>query len=405
MTELPGLDDLSNPQGVLLALEKRIASIWGTRSSFISTNGASACLIASLLAVAQHGRKFILMPRNAHRSLITGMVLSGLDPLWYEPAWVAEAGFWGAAAVEDIERSLHHSHDDLAAVVVVSPTYAGHLSRIGLISPLCKKYGVPLIVDEAHGSHMTFAGTPEYSAIDSGADIVVHSLHKTMTALTQTGLLHRTTDALDDSRLRLCLAMAQSTSPSYLLLQSIENCVTTVESGYEQQLERIGRLSEKLRQCLSLGIASGDDRTSPTHVYLPSSNPEALFAELMEMGVTCEAVLGDGVLMLLGWSTSEGDIERAVLALQQLSEERQKEMVSSRFHNKPPLPEQVLSPRQAFLLPSHLIPTDECHGRLAADCIAPCPPGYPLVVPGKRLDADTVSQLCLRNIRFVRVLD
>lgn len=405
VTELPGLDDLANPSGILLALERRIASTWGTRSSFISTNGASACLIAALLAFSQCGRKFVLMPRNAHRSLITAMVLSGLDPVWYEPEWLPKTGVWGATQVTTVERHLHDYSVDLAAVVVVSPTYTGHLSRIADIAPLCKKHGVPLIVDEAHGAHMTFAGAAEYSAIDSGADIVVHSLHKTMTALTQTGVLHRVTEAIDDNRLRLCLSMAQSTSPSYLLLQSVENCVRTVEAGYEQTMAKLGALALALKEALGLPHDETALPTSPTHIYLPSRNPAALFADLLHMGVTCEAVLGDGVLLLLGWATSQDDIQKAISSLARLSPERQNEMRSLRFHDQPALPEQVLGPRQAFLLPSHLVSVDECDGLIAAECIATCPPGYPQVVPGQKLNAAHLEGVGRTNIRVVRTYD
>ena len=169
-------------------------------------------------------------PGNAHRSIIHGLILSGLFPVWYEPFWDAEWGIWGPVLATSAERVLDRCGGELAGMVVVSPTYAGAISNIAAISKHCKGHGIPLVVDEAHGAHSLPDSVMPQSALAAGADIVVHSLHKTLTALTQTGLVHLGKDSsIDLAALRGALNLLQTSSPSYILLSSVEQAFNQLE--------------------------------------------------------------------------------------------------------------------------------------------------------------------------------
>ncbi len=414
LTELPGLDDLSCPTGVLRDLEARAAGIWGAAESIISVNGASAALEATMLALAAHGTT-VLVPRNAHRSIIHGLVLSGLFPLWYEPVWDDEWGLWGSVAATSVERLLERLGSETAGLIIVSPTYAGAISDIQAIAGLCRDYGIPLVVDEAHGAHFVPKTTMPVSAVGL-ADVTVHSLHKTLPALTQTGLLHiRRNSLLVPDALRSTMQLLQSSSPSYLLMASIEQALQQVE--LQQAQESIGRLDclcRQLREAVSnlpeytcYAPPAGSD---PSHILLgcPGRQPEQLYGFLAERGIFAETILGNGVLFMLGLGTTAADVQLLTAALSDFGADVMAEPagVSAFVGMPPPAPRpseivQILSPRQAFMMPATVVPVNDSVGRISQATIAPCPPGTPLLVAGQRVPAEILECAGLQSLRVV----
>jgi arginine/lysine/ornithine decarboxylase len=414
LTELPGLDDLSNPEGVLADLERRAAHIWGARETAISVNGASAGLAAAMLALAARGST-VLVPRNAHRSVIHGLVLSGLFPVWYEPVWDDDWGFWSSVSATSAERLLERFGSELAGMVVVAPTYAGALSDLPAVAEHCRQAGVPLIVDEAHGAHFVPGTAMPASAVEV-ADVVVHSLHKTLPALTQTGLLHvGKQSTFDAQRLRSALRLLQSSSPSYLLMASIEQALSQVEAGASSDsLLKLRDNAMSVRAAVAgmpeLMLYEAAAGVDPAHILIGCQNrqPEELYEFLCERGIFPETVLGQGVLFLLGLGTSAADVRILTYALADFVKQPASEpRAGSAFAGpKPPAkrpPEfvQILSPRQAFLLPSEVIPVVNSVGRIACETVAPCPPGTPLIVAGQRVPEEILDYANLQNLRVV----
>jgi arginine decarboxylase len=507
VTELPGLDDLSNPTGVLANLNRRAAAIWNTRSSLVSINGASAGIIAAIMSVSPRGKKLVV-PRNAHKSVITGLVLSGLEPIWYEPEWNND---WGVfedvipsvlAAILNQEVTRHetaiqeiatqqtsepeagrqatgqqvtgqqvtgqqatgqHATGELAtrqqgvdasiaAVVVVSPTYAGAYSDIRGIREICRKAGIALIVDEAHGAHNISPSTAlpaenhSPSAIKAGADVVIHSLHKTLGAMTQTGLVHVPHGSMiTDADLAYHLTMLQSTSPSYPLLLSIEDSLNDFGKALESRLgsrlesksgnelghelscsamvERINHIATTLRLRLNgsaLQVYDTAYGTDSWHLLLrhKTKSSRELFEHLSACGVYTECELGDGVLLMLGVGTIEDDIEVLLDALQNFDAQNDSNNRLASSHNGDgfvfnggsdcrkkynfPIPiDQVLSPRIASMAPSHQISIADAENLIASECIAPCPPGIPICVPGQRLTKEVLNQIGKDHVRTV----
>lgn len=410
VTELPGLDDLSNPSGVLADLERRASCVWGSGESIISVNGASAPLAAAMIALASRGST-VLVPRNAHRSIINGLVLSGLLPLWYEPVWDDDWGVWGPVSVVCVERLLERCGSDLAGFVLVSPTFSGAFSPVEPIARLCHEHNVPLIVDEAHGSHLLPETGMPAGALSLGADVVVHSLHKTLTGLTQTGILHVAADSLlEPDSLRAALALLQSSSPSYPLMLSIEQAVDLVSSQSGRHL--LGELTRRSEELGEL-VASMESfmlyrpvyDSDPAHILIGhrQGRHEALFQFLLNRGIFPEAVLGRGVLLLLGLGSTDADITYLGSALREF---QGLTAATELDHSctvawRPPAAVQVLSPRQAILLPQEVIPAHKAGGRIAAEVIAPCPPGVPLIVPGQRVPSEVVEFANLAKLRVV----
>ncbi len=410
LTELPGLDDLSYPTSVLKDLEKRAALLWGAASSLLSVNGASACLIAALLTLGQRGSQIIL-PRNCHRSVINALVLSGLEPIWFDPIWEESWGIWGAATTKAIATLLEGRElSNLAGVLLVSPTYAGAISDVKEIASLCHRHNLPLLVDEAHGAHL-FA-TTEMSALHCGADLVAHSLHKTLPGLTQTGVLHLSTHgqskfAITERQLRNALNLVQSTSPSYLFLASIDKLLSDIETGSGlSQINELQKLGKSFRQRLekfkSIEFYAPVNGSVDSHILLKCPEPKRLADFLKKQGIFPEHLLDLGLLLLLGIGTSSEDIDYLVKALEEFEESAKG--ASSTFSSpclKPQPLEQVFTPRQAFYMPSHSLATKEAVGQIAAECLAPCPPGWPITVPGQRISSDLLRWHNFQSINVV----
>ncbi len=425
LTELPGLDDLSAPTGVIAYLEERIARLWQSQGqAFISVGGASAALTAAILSAAPRG-EYALVPRNAHRSVINALCLARLKPIWYEPKFEGGWGFWGAATAPALQSAIEQARSQAATIacaLVVSPTYAGALSDIDAISEITKSFDIPLIVDEAHGAHfLPGCGMPR-SAITSGADAVAHSWHKTLPALTQTGALHLPNGSLLQAQsVRSSLNLITSSSPSYLLLASMDETLSLLESkSAKNQAEKILRLSSYFRQGLArqqaLHCYDTDSGINPSHILVGTGQEEAhhLYEFLQDRGIFAEAVMGCGVLFMLGLGSEAADIDLALAAINdfvgayELTLSGQSFAATTAGGNAakltrpykfvaPPF-EPVLPPHQAMLLPHETVPLNQALGRVAAQCLSPCPPGIPILIPGQKITEEVLELISDRTI-------
>lgn len=411
VTELPGLDDLSHPEGVLLNLENRLAALFRARRSFISVNGASACLMAALMTAASLGRR-ILVPANLHRSAANGLALCRLEPVWYKPQWDSTYGVYQHVCPETVEQAL--SETNASSLLIVSPTYGGAISDIKAIASVCKKKGVLLIVDEAHGAHLLSSDLLPASALSCGADIVVHSLHKILPALTQTGVLHIAHDSrFSLEQARTYLTALQSSSPSYQLMASIERLVDFMSgaAGMERLHDVVG-LAEKMRRAISsIGayeVYAKAPVHEPLHVLVRPLFSVNLAAQLSNRGIGIEAVFHRSTLFLLGLGSEPADVDLLVEALCEIAESAEGSANVEPNIDAPPLFVQSMEPAEAFRLPSHMVPVEAAADCIAAECIAPCPPGTPVVVPGQLLEKESLAYLLqftgIRSLQVVQKL-
>jgi arginine decarboxylase len=415
LTELPGLDDLTVPEGAIAQIESRASSLWGSAGTLISVGGASAGLIASLLALAScDQRKKIFVPRNAHRSVINGLVLSGLVPVWYEPVWDVEWGIWGEVTSQSIEY-LFKSSDigECSALLLVSPTYAGALSDMHSIAQKCIKYGIALVVDEAHGAHLL----PECDLPPSAApyaDITVQSLHKTLSGFTQTGLVHvGSRSRVPLAQIRAAMNLIHSSSPSYPLMMSVEQTIALLESMAGRQLiHQLISLSanavERIAASDSFACYQPHSGADPAHILIRPTNADAeqLNQFLQQHRIFAEASLGNGLLLMLGIGSTEEDVDALFDALKQfvLAYPMQVRATPAPAPARFPDVEQVLSPREAFVMPSDLVSIQEAVGRIAQECVAPCPPGVPIIVPGQRVHKEVMNIESFKALRTLKVV-
>ncbi len=222
ITEIDGFDNLHHPEGILRESMDWAASVYGSDKTYYLVNGSTCGILSAISAAVPSGGK-LLMSRNCHKSAYHGVILNQLKISTIYPQIVEKLGIQGGITPEIVDKSLN-IHTDANAVLIVSPTYDGIVSDIRTIAEIVHRHKIPLIVDEAHGAHFPFTSSLP-SALDCGADIVIQSLHKTLPSLTQTAVLHVKSRYIDIERLERYLQIYQSSSPSYLLIGSIENCI------------------------------------------------------------------------------------------------------------------------------------------------------------------------------------
>jgi len=407
LTELPGLDELSDPAGPLAKLEEAAAKLYGAAASFISVQGATGAIMAAVAATAGSGDS-ILLPRHCHRSVLQALSATNLKPVWYEADFDQAWQIYRQVQPETIKQAIFEAEKSgkLALTVVVSPTYTGDCSNLQEIAAIVHEHGHALLVDEAHGSHLLPS-----PALRAGADFVAQSLHKTLTALTQTGLLHIGYGcAIEKRRLKEELNRVTSSSPSYLLLASIEAALALVSQG--KQLEHFEELSFNLHRDLlkiarlnHIEILSGHEDSlkdlqsfrksfqmrSYAHILIKpkEGSSQHLYDHLISKGIYPEAIFGKGVLLMLGLGSQDEDCAKLVQVLQDYrgevgaSEAPATFLVPFKFK---------LTPQQASQCRQILVSRHEALGRISAQLRAPCPPGIPILVPGQEITKEVLER-------------
>ena len=253
-TEVPGLDDYHHPEGIIKKSQEELSKVYGSYKSWYLVNGSTAGIVTAVFPVCTDGcikkeKKGIIVASNCHKSVHNAVRLAGISPIYIEPDIIKEYGISGDIKAEKLERIVEEAEKeyDIKACVITSPTYEGIISDIEKISEILHKRKIILIVDEAHGAHLPFCSFLPKSSLYLGADIVVQSLHKTLPSLTQTAVLHMSDFFWDKegikrkkigNNIRKYLSVFQTSSPSYIFLQAMENCVAWCDENITEKDEK-----------------------------------------------------------------------------------------------------------------------------------------------------------------------
>lgn len=374
------------------------AELFGFDHCQFLTGGSTMGIHTGLTLCARPGEQ-ILVDRNCHRAVFNALALLDLEPVYLERPWLKGENLIGPISPEDVEKSLNR-HPNIKTVCITSPTYAGMLSNIGAISRIVHARGGKLFVDGAHGAHLPFLDLAPFW----GADAVTVSAHKTLPAMGQTALLF--TNRMDPDRVRQTASIYGSSSPSYPMLVSLDAARDWLvgEEGFHQYRRAACRVAELRQKFSSIRPRSGLS-LDPCRFVLKVKDGPAFAAALEERGVYPEMEDGGHVVFICTAQDSDEDFCR----LERVLEDLEDRMGDCPPIPAPPIPERVLSPRQALFAPSRVWPLEDCEGEIAACQIAPYPPGVPVVAPGERISKKELAYLkkigynILSEIRTVRL--
>ena len=435
-TEIPGLDDLHAPEGILREAQERAASLYGAQQSFFLVNGSTAGVLAAVSAAVTKGGT-ILMQRASHRSAYHAVQLRELKVryLYGRQAECGAAGRVGLGVDEAEVREAVERDPQVEAVFLTSPSYDGFSSDLAGIAAYLHLRNIPLIVDAAHGAHLGFSEYLPKSALQEGADVVVMSVHKTLPAPTQTALLHLGSERVPAERIQRFLSIYQTSSPSYLLMASIDDCVERVSdwdaSVWKDFYERRKRLSERLHRLKRIGIWDCFERsnipgshgrnpeTGKILVFPPDGKSGVALGEwLAAEGVQCEMALPAYVLLICTVCDTEEGYGKLAEALEKLDRKPEilqdvrragekndtqpsaepgvsviREDCLRKYMTETAEQEKELTIAEAAELPAEKLPISEAAGRISAGFVSVYPPGQPLLVPGETITVGKAEKL------------
>ena len=396
ITEIPGADELYRARGIIRESEENAAVLFGTGRTVYSAEGSSLCIRAMLYLAALRAKEqglpmCLLAGRNAHRTLMTAAAALDLEVDWIFPA-EGEGLLSCRISPEVLEERLNRGN--YMAVYVTSPDYTGNMADIRALAGVCRRKGVPLLVDNAHGAYLKFLAE-DLHPVTLGADMACDSAHKTLSCLTGAAYLHISREAPAGwaEQAERAMAFFASTSPSYLILQSLDRMNAELAGSWPERLRqaviRLDVLREDLRQ--DGWKITGSEPMKLTFAARERGLTGIRLAEILQaQGIACEFADPDFTVLMPSPETTARDLERLMQALHGIPklDPLPGKLLSVR------IPERVCSIRQAMLSPREEIPVELAEGRVLADPCAGCPPAVPVLIAGERIDAGAVR--CFR---------
>jgi len=386
ITEINGADSLFEADGIISQSEKIMSSLYGTQSTVYSAGGSTLCIQAMLKIVKDEGRK-VFAVRNVHRSFLNACALFDIDVQWIIPDYT-DGILSGTIDLQKVE-SLLSKETAPSCLYVTSPDYTGKIADIQSLAQICHRYGSVLVVDNAHGSHLHFFDKSIHP-IYLGADMCCDSAHKMLPALTGGAMLH-TSSKKYAPLLKNAMSITGSTSPSYLVLLSLDLCnryiYESIRSDIKVGTQSISTLKARFSQ--SLIFSDGD----PFHITVKASecglNGNELADELRNNGVECEYSDSRILVLLMSPLNTQADYIRLSSALEKSLKNVKKYPPSeSRFTMS--LPQKAMSIREAVFSPQEEIPVECAEGRVCASVKVPCPPAIPIVASGEVVNSESI---------------
>ena len=399
ITEIDGFDNLHEPESIIKDAQERAAELYHSEESFYLVNGSTSGILSAVSALSG-GANRLIIARNCHKAVYHAAFLNHMKLYDVYPEIYEEYDIAGPVSVEAVEKEIKailqetdeekSAAEAIAGVVITSPTYDGVVSDVKAIADMVHGYGVPLIVDQAHGAHFGFHPSYPENAVSQGADIVIHSVHKTLPAPTQTALLHRNGNLIDREKLKRYLHIYQSSSPSYLLMAGIDEALFTIATegfrrldellGLRKQLEKRAETFQHIRVC---------PHTEPGKLIISVKNTSVTGQELSDIlrktyHLQMEMASGSYVTAILTMMDTKEGMERLATALQEIDQnlsatsEKQLPLPGLKIH-----PKRVMEIYEAYQSKFEKVDLKEAVDRTAAEFVSLYPPGIPILVPGE----------------------
>ena len=429
ITEIEGFDDFHHAEGILKEAQERAARIYHADETHFLVNGSTVGILSAIMGVTDKQDQ-ILVARNCHKSVYHAIYLNELKPVYVYPEYDEKTGLNGEVRVDDITLLLD-KNPNIKAVMIVSPTYDGVVSDVKKIAEVAHVHKIPLIVDEAHGAHFGFHPYFPENANTKGADVVIHSLHKTLPALTQTALIHLNGTRIDRRKIRNYLHIFQTSSPSYVLMASMDECLRTVaEQGdvlFETYVKNLESKRGELKKLKHIRLMETEEFDSSKLVLsvkdtiLKKENRvftgKMLYERLLlEYHLQMEMAAGSYVIAMTSVGVTDEGMKRLIKAIYELDkkykplqgayntvdsdivpEEIKKSQKKEKNYDIEPghlpqaeviySPAQVISMKDAGADGFQVVPLTQSEGYISAEYAYLYPPGIPMLVPGERITA------------------
>ena len=396
LTELPDTGSLYDGEGATALAEDAAARLFGTAATRLSAGGSTLCIQAMLRLALPAGGK-LLCGRVLHRSAANAMALLNIEPIWLLPDGSAGESFPGRIPAETL-RCLAALHPDAKAVYLTSPDYFGVMQHIPALAEAAAEFGLPLLIDSAHGAHLHFM-QEDFSAAAQGAALAAESAHKTLPVLTGGAWLQiGRADYVPFAR--EAMALFGSTSPSYLTLLSLDLCREWLRDTGKEALRALVPQVQKIRALLSeRGFALPQGVCDPLRIAFAAENAAAVGDSLRTNGIEPEYAAQDKVILIPSCANSAADFVRLADAIHRLPAPQNAPRATPQT-----LLHVAMTPRCALDSPRELLPLAACEGRIAALPVCPCPPAIPLAMPGEVLDAEALKNAENYGIRRLEVV-
>lgn len=401
ITEIHGFDNLHNANGILQSSMKEAALLWGARHSFFLINGSTCGILAGIYAATKPHDKILVM-RNSHKSVYNAIQLNMLNPIFIQPDH-NDTGIFYSLDLKSVQEQLNNN-PDIKLIVITSPTYEGVISDIKSICKIAHQSKIPVLVDQAHGAHLDFSDYFSGGAIKAGADIVVQSLHKTLPSLTQTAILHLNGNLINKTAISNTLSIFQTSSPSYLLLASIDGCVDFIKNkgnNYFKQWEKNLKLfSEQIKPLKKLSVLMDKEETpfiykfDYSKIVIETSKSSITGTKLMEVlrekyKIELEMASQQYALALTGIFDELSTLSKLAAALIEIDsnltyDEQQPLEI-------PSIPKRYCSITSALSSPSVGIDANKSVGKVSAEYLWAYPPGIPLITPGEIISEQLIK--------------
>lgn len=399
ITEIKGADALFEADGIIAESERNAAKLFGTKATFYSAGGSTLCIQAMLAVCAKQGEK-IIAARNSHKALHSACILLGLSPVWIYPEFEDGSVVSGNVTAESVKKLLKEN-PDAACVYITSPDYLGAVSDVKAIAEAAHSFGKPLIVDNAHGAHLAFL-EENIHPIKLGADLCCDSAHKTLPVLTGGAYVHTSSEKYA-AKIKEAMSLFGSSSPSYLILQSLDLCNKYLDGDFRSELAQTVKRVERLKEDIGGAITVVPSEPLKLTIYaLPCGMTGRELADrLRESGIEPEYADETHVMLMFSPQNTESDFERVKNALCN--------MKMPRIRLTPPsftvLPlQKAMEMREAFFSEAETVDTDDALGRICARTETICPPCVPAAACGEVFDENTIKILKMYSISKVNVV-
>lgn len=409
LPELPGLDNLFAPTNAIAKAQELAADCFGGSQTWFLVNGSTCGITAAILATCDSGDKIIL-PRNIHQSAIAGLILSGAMPIFINPEYDRQEDLLYSITPEALKKTLQ-LHPDCKAVMALHPNYQGICGNLKEIADITHRYNIPLLVDEAHGAHFAFHPSLPPSALSVGADLTIQSTHKVLSAMTQASMIHLQGERIEPQRISKALQLVESTSPSYILLASLDAARQQMALQGKELMEQTIALAQSARNSLATikGIEILEFSSQPGFTYL---DPTRLTINISQLGITgyeadeilcdklgviCELPLLKYLTFIISLGNMTQDIEQLVSAIRALVNSYSVAQSFSQNltfgYSWQESPDLKISPRQAYFSATETIPLQQARDRISGELICPYPPGIPILMPGEIITQEAIDYL------------